>query len=410
MRKIYFIALLFITTITVAQDLPGYYITLSEERIEGNFKSTSFEDATSLQFRKSTTDEYKTLDPSQMIGYGIGTSYKFEKHTIEIDKSVQQGNNLSQAKEPDFEKQTVFLNTLLEGDATLYSYKSLQGTKYFYSVKSKNIKPTQLVYKVYRATTAKTAENNHFRQQLFLDLKCDDQTFSDFLNAKYSQASLMQYVQKFNTCNGSEQTIAFDNKSGQKLKFRYSVFAGVYNTMFNVQFGRYHPGDVSTISYGAGFEVAVIFPSERVEGFVSAEYEIVSADSKKTYDQGYRYISTAYEYDSPFVNMQIGGRYNLWMQNQNKVFVGAALGISLANGKILHTESYESYTGVQYESESISYELGSAFSLNFSAGYTFDKFGISVNFDALRAMKSNQTASQVIEVPRVGLNLKYALN
>src|SRR5690606_26114883 len=129
--------------------------------------------------------------------YGIEGRYKFKTHTVKVDLSQSVSlNTYSTVKEPKWEKRTIFLNVISEGEATLYSAYVGEEMKYFYSLKSRDAEPLQLVYKKYYNGQV-VRENNSFRQELFANVNCDLKSGS-FENLRYEEKALTSIIDKYN--------------------------------------------------------------------------------------------------------------------------------------------------------------------------------------------------------------------
>ena len=119
MKKISLLFLFFFTVSAVAQDdYKGYYITETGERVNGFFEFYDFFKTEKLKFKKSGSGEFTQL-PKDVGENGIDEGrQKFEKHLVETE---MVGDN-TYSKEPQLSAQTLFLNVLVKGKVSLYSY------------------------------------------------------------------------------------------------------------------------------------------------------------------------------------------------------------------------------------------------------------------------------------------------
>lgn len=188
-------AMLFVIS-SYAQDVKGYYITASGQKTEGFFKEGDFNDTPTLRFKASKNDEYAILS-ADVVEYGFDEGLKFVKRTVEMDIS----RNITLDKNPVLESRTMFLNVIVEGKATLYSYTKDYKVSYFFSVEGEQDVITQLINKKYILDNGNTVDYPGFRQQLYVKVKCEDQKVSDFALIMYDRKQLMNVFTNYNTCN-----------------------------------------------------------------------------------------------------------------------------------------------------------------------------------------------------------------
>ena len=73
---------LFFALQSMAQELPGYYITSEGQRTEGYFKTSNFYDTSTLEFRKAEDTAYTRLTTDYVAEYGITDEFKFKKYSV----------------------------------------------------------------------------------------------------------------------------------------------------------------------------------------------------------------------------------------------------------------------------------------------------------------------------------------
>lgn len=403
---------LFISMQVFAQDLKGYYITNSDKRIEGSFKPADFNDVVSLQFKPSGQSDYNQLSINDVKEYGVNDNeFKFEKHTVQIDISDVNSNSVSTQKSPEWKTETLFLSVVVDGDSRLYSYTKDYKTKFFISTKNKPGEVSLLVYKKYQ-TPDGIAENVAFRQQLFNAVKCEGQNIGDFIGTRYDKKELSEAVKNYNKCSGSE-SVSYYNGFRKRKEIKYTAFVGVSNTYLGITSG-FPPvsGADSKANYSFGVEAAYVFPSEKVEFFVQAEYETISVKNIDAYDQGYNVITSTYELDGGAVNVFFGPRFNFLLNEKNKFFVDAAFGMSFPVGlEIKRSTLIKTGTGFEYEGDSDRFDAQTSFCAHLGVGYVFnDKFGLSLRYETSRDMLDDATSPYKTDVTRLGLNLRYTIN
>ncbi len=385
----------------------GYYIDTNKNRNEVLFKMTDFTDPTALKIKNTENDDYQKLDLGKVVEFGIDQDYKFVKRVVKHDQNF---SGLSYSKDPIWVTEDLFLNVLVEGNATLFSYLDNGSEKFFYEIQSENISPTQLIYRKYHISdNAPILENNFFRNQLNTDLKCDEIKIEDLVNLKYKKDKIIAFFKKYNACKKSSQTV-FENKSGKKVKVRYSVFAGVYNSDFSVEYLGIKTDKESKITFGFGGEVAIVMPSEKIEFFLKAEYEHFSGTSSlripSLYTASVR--DNSFKLESSFINVNIGTRYNFILGNNRKLYIDGSVGASSPFNDVTYELKYPNTPNSNIVASDI--KTGVNIFFNFGIGYAINrKIAIDFRADTKRDLFSNnQTATS--KFSRFGMNLRYSIN
>lgn len=405
MRFFSLLTVLFFGLQAFAQDQQGYYIDNAGKRTEGYFKTTDFFDDTSLEFKNSLTEEFEKLDTKNINEYGIGTEFKFKKFNVKLDKSDNSEKKISRNKDPQWEQLTVFLNTILEGDATLYSYNSNYGIKYFYTVKGKISSPEQLIYKKYKPGETAIIENNQFRQQLFTTVNCGEKTIDNFSGLKYSKNSLVEVFKNYNECSGVT-TSQYTNTSGKKTKFHITAFAGAYSTTFGIENITPSFDNTTGVGFGFGAEAALRTSSDKWEIFARLEYEKISAELSNNYPGGGSAVITEYfEIDTNVLNLFLGPRRIFRLNDTNELFVDLSVGISNPMGDV---SRYSRISEGTLPGNVTKYNLSSTFFGNIGVGYTFkNKYGFDLRYETNRNMFGNEYGNLETKIGRIGLNVRY---
>ncbi|AXG72731.1 hypothetical protein DVK85_00175 [Flavobacterium arcticum] len=387
----------------------GYYITNDGQRVDGYFKTTDFYDTESLGFKEQSTGEsFSAIDVNDISEYGIGKEFKFIKKIFEIDNSETNFKRLSSISEPDWVETTGFLNVILEGEVSLYSYSNSKGTKFFYSTPSKDIQ--QLLYKRYRPSEAIVAENNLYLQQLLNNVRCENEDRSFFATISYGKKDLIRVFKKYNECNGNLYTV-YNNSTSKGSKINFTVFAAANYYSFGIKGSGSDSEVENVIAPTLGLEVALVLPSEKWEFFGKVEFESLSAKTKAVYDRGFGGFTVEnYDIDMQAINLQFGLRYNAIVKGYNKFFIDGALGVTKPFGD-LNIETISSTTdGSASTTQLRKRELGSSFCGNIGVGYMYkNKFGAAIRYETARNLFSNG-GMLTTDISRIGLNLRYTLN
>lgn len=381
----------------------GYYIDNTGKKIDGYFKIIDFEKVNSLtflDFKNELSSNVIRVDPNLITEFGIGIELKFQKVNIEIDDFDLSGT--SPSKDLNVKATTLFLNIVLEGtQATLYKYDSGNGVKYFYKINGKTNNTTssitQLIYKKYRNAEGQEKVNNSYREQLFKDVKCDDQTFNDFINLQYDKNELEIVFQKYNQCKNS-QTISYKNKFEKKIIIHVAGLAGI---------SMLHNPDGN--QFAAGAEIELVMPSEKVSFFIKSLYENNKVKVVNQYytANNFDFHEDTYQINSNSIDLIFGLRYFVNMSKKHKIFATLGLGANnqLRGLKIIPkitNGAGQFVSGPYYQSLE-----GSAF-LTTGIGYLFnDKFGIEFSYDTAKMIYQNKDTSFKIKLNKIGITARY---
>ena len=410
MKIFTFLTLVLVSLSIYGQDQQqGYYITNNGQRIDGYFKTTNFYNTESLQFKQQSSEEsFSNLDANTISEYGIGTEFKFIKKTFKTDDSETNLKRLSTSPEPKWITVTGFLNVIIEGKASLYSYHNDKGEKFFYSISGKEVE--QLVYKRYRISESNITSNNLYLQQLLNNVRCESMERSMFATITYDKKSLIRIIKKYNECN-NDSYIAYDDRIDKRTTLNFTVFAGANSSRFGIKGSGADSEVENFISPGIGFEAAVIMPSEEWELFGKVEFENLSAKTKAVYDQGFGSFTVEnYDLDAQAINLQFGLRYNFIHTSNNKLFIDVAFGITKPFGDIKREIITSTTSGSASTTQFQTRKLKASLCGNFGIGYMYkNKFGAAIRYETSRNMFSNGGALTT-DISRVGLNLRYTLN
>lgn len=396
---------LIVTFCISAQDKNGYLIDRNNHRTEVLFKDADFTDYTAIKYKISENDAYQAIDINNTIEYGIGDNFKFVRRTVKHDKLFTE---TATVKEPTLEKETLFLSVIEEGAINLYAYFDKGRMKFFYEIKDSGDNAIQFIYRRYSADNHNLKENNYFRNQLNDILKCETLQVGDFLNLKYKKEDFLKIFEKYNECKKQDSRV-YENKSNKKLKLKYSILAGVYQSNFAVKFSGGKSEKETKTTLGFGGEVAMVLPSEKTEIFFRLEYENYSGKSRYSNNlTGTSRQENNFLLESSFIDINVGARYNFILNNKNKIFIEGAIGVITPFDDVVYSINFPEATGGAgnivlkrtYSTKTTAY-------FNFGVGYTFnDKISVILRTDTNKDLFAEDTTN----FSRTGLGLKYIFN
>lgn len=404
MKTLTFFSVLLFTVFTQAQDKRGYYITAGGQRIEGLFKEANFLKVENPKFTTLPGGEYIELQPESVKEYGIEDDYKFESHTVKVDLSQSVSfSGYSTVKEPRWEKRTIFLSVITEGDATLYSAYIGEEMKYFYSVKSKSILPEQLVYKKYYNGHV-VKENIDFRQELFNNVNCN-KDIQSYNSIAYAAKSLTKVVNDYNTCNGGTTSKSYDNKSQKQESLKFTVGAGVNLNRFIFDAGNTDKDSQVGLSIAA--EAVFVMPYSRFGFFARLDYTKAKGEAMVK-DEHSDYVMRGGVLDGNFIGLVLGPRFYFSELKADKgLFLDAGIGIGYGSGSVTRA-TYSITNGGLTGGTTAEYDLSSNIFIGAGLGYNINKrFGVDVRYETNREVVNQQGD---FKYGKTGVNVRYTFN
>lgn len=387
----------------------GYIIDNAGKRSDGFIRVSDLEsinnENAAVDFMTSLEGQSTKMPASEFSEIGIGNDIRYQKILVPLDDS-DINTNISYDRNFNFIPKTLFLNVLIDGAATLYSYESNMGTKYFYKLKN-GTAVTQLRYKKYYVGSSESSgktlrEITEFRQQLSKDVSCTDDPFSKYSNLNYDKTSLIAIFTAYNNCQNSD-AVVFKNekKSGSKTKF--TVFAGVSNMTVQISNRNPEPAKQSALSYNVGAELELGKSSADFGLFGRLELEkgttTTVSTTLKLSEFSDDVLTARYKFEMTSLNVLVGGRYHM-----SDFFADAAIGFNLGGAKVGVNEDRTSSGSVFSDFEV--YKAKPAVYFSFGVGYNLTtQFGVRLRLDTPKIIDDNEIK---VKYSQIGLNLRYS--
>lgn len=372
----------------------GYYINKYNKKIEGLIKNKGWLDnPKEIYFKKDSISEPLEIKIVDLLEFQIDKSSKYKMVNVKMDMSSHNINDLSATREPVWENQTILLKCIVESQFNLYEYKDGQFIRYFCSKDNSVIE--QLVYKRYNVN-AEYYINSYFLQQLFQGYRCNTTTEERVKNVTYKLGSLRNYFLEINRCSGN-----IVNEKAYKSdvnRFNIKIKSGLNNNSLFIDFSE-RDSDISfdnktTARFGAELEYILPFNKNKWSLFLESSYLTSYAAETELIDEyngSFFRTSSKYAVKYNALDLSLGGRYYMFLNNSSKMFVNVATNYSFDINKDLSQNSNSEYLDVDTEI-SFSYGLGFAYK-NFSLEYRYNKRDIMKNSLFLQG---NYTSSSLI--------------
>lgn len=329
-KQILFLALALVLSINSYSQVTfesGYFITQNNQKTECLIENLDWKTTpTSFRYQLPDSPNIITADLKSLKEFTITGQSKYIRSLVKIDRSSRLIENMSTDKNPVYKEETIFLKVLLEGKASLYSYDDGDLRRFFYKMNDTEIK--QLIYKPYLLSgNSFIAKNNYYREQLYIDLKCDNILQKEYENLEYNYKQLLKFFIKYNKCSDTN-FVEFETKEKKDL-FNLTIRPRLNNSSLSISntvFSAYNFKFDSKTSVSLGLEAEFILPFNKNKWAIIAEptYQYYKTEkTNPTSDLLGGEITAKVDYKS--VELPIGIRHYFFLKNDAKIFVNASL-------------------------------------------------------------------------------------
>lgn len=304
----------------------GYFIDNEGQKVNCLIKNFDWKNnPTQIEYRINNQSEKKIISCNSIKEFGVDQISKYVSASVDIDRSSSISGDLSEIREPIFQKETLFLKVLIDGNASLYEYINNNLKRYFYSVNKSTIE--QLIFKKYKVQKDNIIENNGFRKQLWDHLKCIGIEVEDVRKLKYRKDDLVDFFSRYNDCQNSE-FINFIGKQKREI-FNLSVRPRVTSTFLSIKndFSNFSYNDSDrSVKYAFGLEAEFILPYNRNKWSLLFEPTLRNFETDKITNVDFvsgGQLMTIIKYNS--IEIPVGLRYYLFLNDNSKFFINAAV-------------------------------------------------------------------------------------
>lgn len=333
----------------------GYYIDNSNQKVDCLIKNVDWKNnPTEFVYKLAENTSVQKATIKTIKEFGIYNKLKYERYTVNIDRSSNVVNNLSNVRKVLFNEEQLFLQVLIEGEASLYVFEDSNLIRYFYS--KDQSKPKQLIFKKYVTFDNKIGTNNRFKQELWINLKCSGLSENVIENLDYTRSDLTRFFIKYNKCNNHEYT-NFDKKEKKEF-FNLSIRPGFNSSTLsidnrnsssrNTDFG-------NEIGFRLGIEAEFILPFNKNKWAIIIEptYQYFKSEKESTYRSFNRHVKSDYK----SIELPVGVRHYFFLNESSKVFI---------NGSFVYDISFNSVIDFNYSKD---LEINNGVNFAFGIGY-----------------------------------------
>jgi len=181
----------------------GYFISSNGQKTDCYIKNVDWvSNPVDFEYKLTLEGDSKTGRISSVKEFSVPTIFKYQKHTVQVDMSDNELSKMSYDKNPEWKEKTVFLNVLVEGNATLYHYKDSDVSRFFFKKQYTDI--TQLIFKSFITKDGDIAENNQFRQKLYTELQCESISRNRVSKLRCIKNDLTSFFVHYNACKNND--------------------------------------------------------------------------------------------------------------------------------------------------------------------------------------------------------------
>ncbi|MFZ4464894.1 MAG: hypothetical protein ACOYN5_13685, partial [Bacteroidales bacterium] len=293
----------------------AYLVDNENNRIDCLIKDTDWErNPQEFEYKRSENSDIEIGNLNSVKEFGIGVSSKFIRVETDIDRSITELAKLENGRNPIWNREIVFLKVILEGKASLFVYREMNFTRFFYTVSGSAIK--QLVFKEYRINQKIINTNYDFQQQLYSEVHCGQLSVSEMNNLDYNQKALEKYFKRYNECEGIPVTEYKNIKNREVFNLRLSsglnysslsITRNVGSTEFQNEFD-------PKLNFRFALEAEYILPVNKNKWGVIFEPSYQYFTGTNPVDKN----SKALHYQS--IDFSFGMRYYFFLNEKMKVF------------------------------------------------------------------------------------------
>lgn len=361
----------------------GYIIKKNGEKINGLILNEDWLGSPKqIVFKPNLESENFSIETNDLQKFVVSNSFVFERFTVDIDRYSKNLNLLDKSRKSNFQKESLLLELLIEGEVSLYKYYT-DGAEYFYYTKNNNIFP--LEYKVYRGPNNTLSENLNYKKTLRDEFTCKTKINSEF---SYKERNFVTFFKKINDCLGKEYIDYTKKDRKDKFNLRGKIGLGFSNSKPPQAL---ESSKKTILKFGLELEYILPFNNNKWALFLDSGYHSFKGSSGIF--TGYVTVPSSgatvpsykkFDFEYRSIENHIGVRHYLFLNTKNKFFIntGVLYDISL-NFESEFTASDSNY---------------STMSIFFGTGYDFNnKINIELRYNSPRDLTRFSSVETIYE-------------
>ncbi len=296
---------------------PGYFVDENGTTTQCLIKNVGWQNnPNSFDYKINENDQPKNASVNSIKEFGVESKI-YRRFTVQIDRSSELINKIDENPSPVFSTETLFLEPLVQGNATLYMYVGTNLKRFFYTKSDGEIR--SLIYKKFLGPDNTVGTNNAFRNQLKTDISCGSMANLDVKTIDYNKRELVKHFVKYNRCQNPNfqhskngETSSFNLYLKPGVNFPSFTLVSVTSSSNNLEFS-------GLMGFRAGVEFEVILPFNKNKWalFVEPTYQTFNTDIETTsFNMG------SLDYSS--IEIPIGVRHYFFISQESQIFINAA--------------------------------------------------------------------------------------
>jgi len=312
---------------------------------------------TEIEYKLNENTEIKIGKINDIKEFGIGNDI-YKRFEVDVDKSSNNLNDLSEKAEPEFIKEKVFLRLMVDGQIQLYKYSGNQNIKFFYKTKDQET-PKQLIFKrFYDPSKDVVISNNQFRKQLF-----ELTGYHTLIDYKESGITKL-----FEAKNQTKRI------SDQKDYFHLTVRPGINLSSANVE-NNISIIDMKTKPHfriGLEAEYNFSFNKNKWALLLEPEFSTIYKDEKEVNYLSGSDVKQNLNVEYKNLKLSLGVRHYMFLNSKNRIFLNLLYSWNIdAELKVYYTE----------RKDIIDKSLSTANNIAYGIGYSYnDKYFLETRF------------------------------
>lgn len=350
----------------------GYYIDNTNQRINCLIKNIDWKNnPIGFEYKLSENSEPKKAFIKSIKEFGIDNISKYVRSIVNIDRSSNTINELSNYRNPIFKEEELFLKVLIEGKANLYLFEDRNLRRYFFNKENSAIE--QLVFKSYKTSNNKIGKNNRFKNQLWNKLKCPNFKKNKVENLDYKKNELIDFFVEYNECNG-EKNINYEEKQKKDL-FNLGIRPGFNSSSLSIQNSVSSSRDTdfdNEFGFRFGFEAEFIMP------FNKNKWSLIIEPTYQYFKSEKEITNHSVKADYKSIEIPVGIRHYFFLNEDSKIFINCSFIFDFSNNSIIDF------------SPGTALEIKTRNNLAFGIGYKHnDKYSLELRYQTSREVLSD---------------------
>lgn len=266
---VFFFSLLSIPSFSQQKLVPGYIINERGDTTKGFIDYQNWDkNPKSISFKLTIDDKIKKYNPLNIKEFGTNED-KYESAIIDIETSSNNISNLDINSYLKLQKDTAFLQIIVDGRQRLYLNKTYYKDNFY--IKSDTTINLLIYKKFYNEEKQGIDEFNKYKGQLAYYFKDCPRLSNKIEHLKYEYSDLKDIFSSYLECTNSNTT--FKNKDIQN-KYEFGFIGGLTITEFKTQNNLIKFSNSKNIT--GGFFINVIFPRNFSKYSLYNDLKIVS--------------------------------------------------------------------------------------------------------------------------------------